>query len=480
MPRHARVLLAAAPFLALACGPTVYLEEGPQGSGASGSGASGLGGSGGVDVGGGGLGGGTGGAGNSGTGAGNTGSGAGTTGGKKEWAKAFGADGHQHLKALVVDPSGDITIAGSFAGDLDFGSGPLSASGSRSGFVARLSSKGKPRWALPFDADDCAATAVAVDESGTVAVTGLVKGSLRIGGAQVTGGDGIFLASLDAQGNLLWAKTFGSAGSLQADRGLGVAFRAGTIAMSGAFAGALDLGGGSLGGGGVFLGLYNAAGSFQWGTSRPGGHAVVGLAPSGRVFFGVSDTGSISAAAFDPGSSELWTRDFGAGEIDAVTADDGGNLYLAGGTTSADFGGGPLPTPLPGGTAFVASLDPNGKHRFSKALPFDTTQSTAVALTLDGAGNVSTTGSYVHHMSSGVIQSAFVVTLDPTGASTKSATFGPLDGYGTSVTQEGWGIAAGQGGVLYLGGDFYAAMDVAGTTLSGDGSSDLFVAKLAP
>jgi hypothetical protein len=176
----------------------------------------------------------------------------------------------------------------------------------------------------------------------------------------------------------------------------------------------------------------------------------------------------------------MWEKSFGPGELDAVSIDGAGNIYFAGGTTGADFGGGPVKSNLPAGVAFVASLTGAGQHRFTTALPFDTTQSTAVALTLDGAGDVSATGSYVHHLPGGVIQSAFVVTLDGAGNPTKSATFGPLDGYGTSVTQEGWGIGAGANGVLYLGGDFYAAIDVAGTTLSGDGSSDLFVAKLAP
>jgi acyl-CoA reductase-like NAD-dependent aldehyde dehydrogenase len=154
---------------------------------------------------------------------------------------------------------------------------------------------------------------------------------------------------------------------------------------------------------------------------------------------------------------------------------------LAGSTTGADFGGGPLADPLPSSEGFLVKLGPDGKHVFSRGLPFDQHQSAAVAVALDASGDVVVTGSYVHDVdASHVIQSAFLVEADPQGMIMNSETFGPLsDLSGATTTQEGWGIAAAPGG-FYLGGDFYTQIDVAETTLTDSGSSDVFVARLVP
>jgi hypothetical protein len=114
-------------------------------------------------------------------------------------------------------------------------------------------------------------------------------------------------------------------------------------------------------------------------------------------------------------------------------------------------------------------------------LPFDTHQSAGAALAVTTKGHAAVTGSYVHQMpSTAVIQSAFVVELDPAGKQVKSQTFGPIDGVTDDVTQEGWGLAPAKAGALYVAGDFYGVIGVAGHTLTSAGSSDIFVARLAP
>ncbi|HJL14427.1 MAG TPA: putative metal-binding motif-containing protein [Sandaracinaceae bacterium LLY-WYZ-13_1] len=52
--------------------------------------------------------------------------------------RAFGEEGIQTAEALVVGPGGAVTVAGTFGGSIDFGSGTRTITGGSWGFVARL------------------------------------------------------------------------------------------------------------------------------------------------------------------------------------------------------------------------------------------------------------------------------------------------------------------------------------------------------
>jgi hypothetical protein len=479
----------AAVALTAACGPTVLVDgalsgDATSGAGADGSGAaaptggSGASGSGAADP--------TGGSGASGSGASapTGGSGAGNGGGtKKEWAKAFGAGGHQHLRALASDNLGNVIAAGSFDGVLDPGTGPLDQTGLRSAFVLKLTPKGKVLWSQTFTADDCAAEAIAIGSANEVLVTGSVKGSLHVGGAPMASSDGIFVVKLDGDGAPIWVKTYGTSAGKQADRGLSIAaLPDGGAVVGGSFAGSLTIGMPVPADHGVFVAALSSTGDGAWAMAIDGTTGVVAAGADGRVLAATNtDGGGMGVNAFGPGGTPGWGHKYAPGTINALALDAAGNALLVGSTTTADFGGGPLPSPLPNGEGFLVSLDPNGKHRYTRGLPFDTTQSNAVALTVDSAGHVAVTGSYVHKVdASTVIQSAFLATFDQAGAPLASHTFGPSDGFGGAVTQAGWGLAPAPAGGLYFGGDFFTQIDVAGKSLQGDGTADVFVARLTP
>ena len=424
---------------------------------------------------------------NSGTGANGAGANGGGTGANggggslDQWAKAFGEGGHQHLRSLAATPAGEIVVAGDFDGALAFESSDLAQSGLRSAFVAKLDPKGKPIWSRALVADECAAEAVAVDAAGNVLLTGFVKGTLTVAGQPITGGDGVFAAKLDPSGALVWARTFGSSASMQGDRGLGIAAGEQAVLLSGSYAGVIDFGGPSLpSGGGAFVAALDDAGDHLWSRGLPGSSALVAAGADGQVFVATSsEGGQMSVRRLDASGADGWSHAYAPGRIGAITADAAGNVLFAGSTTSADFGGGPLPKPLPNGEAFAVSLDALGQHRFTRGLPFDTHQSDATALAIDAKGRVAVTGSYVHHVdSSTVIQSAFTAVLGDGGEILGSQTFGPIEGYGSKVTQVGRGIAPAKAGGFYVGGDFYTAVLIAGASLTGAGSSDVFVAKL--
>jgi hypothetical protein len=56
--------------------------------------------------------------------------------------------------AIAVDPALDSVVAGFFAGSVDFGTGPLQASGKRDGFVMKLDDAGAPLWSQRYGGSD--------------------------------------------------------------------------------------------------------------------------------------------------------------------------------------------------------------------------------------------------------------------------------------------------------------------------------------
>src|SRR5690606_28675629 len=146
------------------------------------------------------------------------------------------------------DSAGNVIVAGTFAGTADFGGGALtSASLSDDVFVAKLDPAGNHLWSRRFgDAFADEGWRVAVDVNDNVVVTGHFQGSIDFGGGSLVsqGGFDVFVAKLDAMGDHLWSKRYGSSVN-QFARGLDVR-PGGNIAVTGFFQGSLDFGGGTL------------------------------------------------------------------------------------------------------------------------------------------------------------------------------------------------------------------------------------------
>lgn len=244
------------------------------------------------------------------------------------------------------------------------------------------------------------------------------------------------------KGNLLWAKQFGEAGTQQ---GLSVAVDgAGNVVLAGSLFGAADFGGGPL-------------------TSA-----------------GQSDA---FLAKFDTDGNHVWSKVFGDTKAQTaldVAIDTTGNVVVLGSFTGPiDLGGGPLVS-SGGPDMFVAKLDPQGKHIWSKGFGSGQTLAAARA-TLDPTGEVLITGYFYGavNLGGGVLTSKagadlFIVKLDSDGNHIWSKQFGGAgDQYGN-------GIATGTDGALVVTGSFGGTIDFGGTLLSSAGGSDIFVAKLDP
>ncbi len=259
-------------------------------------------------------------------------------GGSPRWALQWGGKHADAARALAVDASGNVYVAGTFQLTADFDPGPertlMTSVGRTDVFVLKLDPQRRLAWAHQLGgdhADDVTALAVAAD--GTVYVGGSSErpwageGSEEEGSASVDVVPSAFLVALAPDGTRRWRRRFVS------DR---------AVALAGLAAGD---------DGSIYVG-----GSFQGTLRSIGGVAVAN--PAGWDLF---------VARLDASSELLWIRDVGA-DTDrsltgqALTATAGGPLLAGWFQGSVDFDPGTGRAPLQAETSagFLLALDGNG------------------------------------------------------------------------------------------------------------------------
>lgn len=121
--------------------------------------------------------------------------------------------GHENptLRAMTTDASGNIYLAGLFAGQLTGLGAPITAKGDYDYWVAKLSSKGELQWLTTNGAAGTTAgiKGVAVDSAGSVFVTGFFKGSFvtPVGTVVSSTNQSLLVAKLNSDGTFAWQLT---------------------------------------------------------------------------------------------------------------------------------------------------------------------------------------------------------------------------------------------------------------------------------
>ena len=254
-----------------------------------------------------------------------------------QFCERFGDEARQLLYGLTLDSEGNVIIAGSFWGAVNFGGTLLKSSGDRSIFVAKFDRTGRHQWSRRFgDSAEKVAVGVEADPTGAIFIVSAFTGMLDFGGSALVskGRYSIALAKLDPNGCHLWSRSFGDDGYYVPEC-FAVA-PDGRVVVAGRFAGSLDFGGGRVecqsSQTDIFLASVSSQGEYLW-AKRFGGPSEqqtrsIAINGDGKVALGGVFKGSINfdgqqltenqpgeycgfLAKFDDNGNTLWCKRFG-------------------------------------------------------------------------------------------------------------------------------------------------------------------------
>jgi hypothetical protein len=131
-----------------------------------------------------------------------------------EWVKLFSATGEVSGRGISSDTNGNALITGTFKGTLTLGTTSLTATSANGDvFVAKLDANGNTIWAKTFgQTGENYARGIDSDSEGNIYVSGVYATQITLGSISLAsnGQKDIFLAKFDTSGNAIWAKTIGS------------------------------------------------------------------------------------------------------------------------------------------------------------------------------------------------------------------------------------------------------------------------------
>ncbi|MBK7401984.1 MAG: SBBP repeat-containing protein [Myxococcales bacterium] len=392
------------------------------------------------------------------------------------WTRQFGTAHVDLAHALAVDARGNVFVAGLTDGVLP---GQASA-GKTDAFVRAYDASGRELWTHQFGTSALdSANGVAVDASGNLLVTGSTMGALP--GQTSAGEEDVFVRKYDASGKELWTRQFGSS---KTEFATAIAVDAsGNVVVVGLTRGALP-GHTSEGADDAFVRAYDPSGKELWtvqfGSGQIDEARSVAVDASGNVFVAGSTRGTLPGQtssgaddafvrSYDRSGKERWTQQFGSGQLDeaqGVVVDGAGNVVVAG-HTEGTF---PGQASAGGRDGFVRSYDASGNERWTRQFgssQFDGVRGVAV----DASGNVLVGGFTVASLpgqTSVGKEDAFVQSYDGSGKHRWTKQFG------TDVYDSVDGIAVDASGKVLVVGSTMGTLP--GQTSSG--SFDVFVMRI--
>jgi hypothetical protein len=227
---------------------------------------------------------------------------------------------------IALDNDGNILLTGFFRGTVDFGGGPITATGNGDIYVVKFDPDFNHVWSRGMGGTHTGLISVgyriAADANGAAFVTGRFNTTVDFGGGPLdtVGPTDIFVAKYDATGAHVWSRQFGGEDGAT---GYGIAVdAAGDVIMTGGFSGTADFGDGPVeaqGNNDIVIAKYE--GSPSAGPVRAGFDLMAGRCPPP---FNVKKRGALPAAI-------LGTADFDVRDIDMATVRLEGAVPVAAG-----------------------------------------------------------------------------------------------------------------------------------------------------
>ncbi len=201
-------------------------------------------------------------------------------------AVSYGSTGYDAIQGMAIDKNGDILITGYYAGDIDFGGDIIKNTGDKDIFVLKLSNSLSYVWAQGFGStgyDD--GTAITVDSNLDVILTGRFSNTIEVDKYSFTskGGADILLVKFNNNGDIVWAKAFGSNAVATNGEDAPTAMdvdESGNIYLTGYFAINENFGGDELvsrGKSDVFIAKFNSLGEHKKSISFGSTHTDLGM-----------------------------------------------------------------------------------------------------------------------------------------------------------------------------------------------------------
>jgi len=304
--------------------------------------------------------------------------------GNFQWVKTIGGSGMDRAESVVVDPSGNVIITGTFQGTVDFdpGSGvtnlTATANSINNVFVVKLNSNGTFVWAKAITTSaNAKANSIDIDISGNIYLTGKFAGTTDFNPGTSTNNltssstnySDAFICKLTSGGSYGWAKQIGNTGNYS-EEGLCIQVSSAGVHITGWFNGKTDFDpssnteilsvngfvSGSTGEDDVFIAKYDLSGNLDW-AKRMGGALMdrsvsLSLDQDNNVFTtgvymstvdfdpgpGVENytavgQGDVFISKLNPQGGYVWSESIGGVAHDvgfAITVDDLGSVFGAG------------------------------------------------------------------------------------------------------------------------------------------------------
>lgn len=388
------------------------------------------------------------------------------------WAKQIGGVYSDQARAAAIDTFGNIYIASSFIGSINFttseGNESFISYGVSDIFLAKLDSSGNILWGRQIGgASTDLVEKMAIDTQGNIVLTGSFYGTTDFDPGisvynltcygQAVNSD-VYICKLNSNGDFIWAKQIGGTGY---DFGNDITFDSSdNLFITGQFSGLCDFDTGvntfnlsAIGGSDVFILKLNSSGDFIWvkqiGSSMNDSGKSINVDNSGEIYVSgfFSDvislnlsSGNISLnpfggtdvfiAKFNSLGDVSWVKQIGGNNSETTMAsavDYDGNLYCAGIFKDlVDFNpGSPIFNLQSEGNydIFLTKFSPAGDFNWAVKMG-GVNEDYVRDIAIDADGNIFSTGYFQD-----------VVDFDPGSNTLDLNSFGSLDGYTQKLSQ---------------------------------------------
>ncbi|MES2679026.1 MAG: T9SS type A sorting domain-containing protein [Bacteroidota bacterium] len=380
------------------------------------------------------------------------------------WARNYGTISYytEIGQPICNDGAGNVLLAGQYFGNtIAFGSTTLTNTSFQSfadsdAYLVKQDAAGNVLWAKNFGCSgNDAIYGVCVDASNNIYITGMfIESSGNIFGMvlgtftlnSMGGGGDMFVAKLDPNGNVLWAK---GAGGNYTEQGLGICTDAG---------------------GNVYVAASSSSQSFN----------------IGNLSFSTNGASDFFVAKYSTGGNVMWVKQGGGQYFDyanAIAVDAAGDIVIAGKFQgSMTLGAQTLTNSVPMNSmdAFIAKYSASGTVIWATQTS-GTNDDVIRALSTDPNNNIVVAGNFRSPvLTCGTVTLANAGSHDMFVAKYNAA--GSIQwakGHGGTGTDDAYSVDTDASGNIYVTGGFYSPTLVIGSTsLSNSNSSDdIFVCK---